>query len=189
MSEAVSALNNAHAKGAITVEEIGPQGMITLRGDLADATLGAAVKEVTGAEVPGQRKTTSAGAATVAWMSPDELLILVPYGDVSGAVAALNAALAGTHFLAANVSDARALFRLSGKPAHVREVIAKVAPADMSPEGLPVGDIRRSRLAQVAAAYWLPEEGVAQIVCFRSVARYAFDVLKTSSAAGPVDFF
>lgn len=189
MSEAVSALQGAFAKGAVSVAEIGPQGMITLRGDLSDAKLAAAVQQVTGAEMPGQRKITHAGACAVAWMSPDELLILLPYGDVAAAIAALNAALAGSHFLAVNVSDARALFRVTGAPAHVREVIAKLAPADLSPEAFAPGDIRRTRLAQVAAAFWLTEEGEARIVCFRSVARYAFDLLKTSAAAGPVRYF
>lgn len=189
MSEAVSALNNAYAKGAITVQEVGPQGMITLRGDLSDANFAAAVTQVTGASVPGQRKITHAGANSVAWMSPDELLILLPYAEVGAAVASLNAALAGTHFLAVNVSDARALFRVTGKPAEVREVIAKLAPADLSPDAFAPGDIRRTRLAQVAAAFWLTQEGEANLVCFRSVARYAFDLLATSAAAGPVKYF
>ncbi|THD72661.1 sarcosine oxidase subunit gamma [Thalassobius vesicularis] len=189
MSEAVSALNNAYAKGAITVQEVGPQGMITLRGDLSDAAFGAAVAQVTGASVPGQRKITHAGANAVAWMSPDELLILLPYAEVGAAVSSLNAALAGTHFLAVNVSDARALFRVTGKPGPVREVIAKLAPADLSPDAFALGDIRRTRLAQVAAAFWLTQEGEANLVCFRSVARYAFDLLATSAAAGPVGFF
>lgn len=189
MSEAVSALNNAYAKGAITVQEVGPQGMITLRGDLSDATFAAAVTQVTGASVPGQRKITHAGAKSVAWMSPDELLILLPYAEVGAAVSSLNTALAGTHFLAVNVSDARALFRVTGKSAEVREVIAKLAPADLSPDAFAPGDIRRTRLAQVAAAFWLVQEGEANLVCFRSVARYAFDLLATSAVAGPVGFF
>jgi len=189
MSEALSALNGAYSKGAVTVADIGPQGMITLRGDLSDAKLTAAVADVTGLELPGQRKITENGTQSVAWMSPDELLILLPYDQVGAAVQTLNTALAGTHFLAANVSDARALFRVSGKPAHVREVIAKLSPVDLSPDAFGPGDIRRTRLAQVAAAFWLNEEGEAQIVCFRSVARYAFDLLKTSAAAGPVRYF
>ena len=189
MSEALSALNGAFHKGAVTVEDIGPQGMITLRGNLADETLMAAVKQATGADVPALRKITHAGPCSVAWMSPDELLILLPYGDVTAALDVLNAAMAGSHFLAVNVSDARALFRLTGKPAAVREVIAKLAPADLSADAFAPGDIRRSRMAQVAAAFWLPEEGVAQVVCFRSVAKYAFDVLATSAQAGPVGYF
>jgi len=186
MSEAISALQGARAKGSVTVEETGPHGMITLRGDLA--ALGDALGQV-GLTLPGPRKILHAADRSAAWMSPDELLILLPYDQVSDVLQTLNAALAGTHFLAVNVSDARALFRVTGKPAHVREVIAKLAPADLSPDAFAPGDIRRTRLAQVAAAFWLSEEGEAQIVCFRSVARYAFDLLKTSAAAGSVEYF
>lgn len=189
MSDAVSALSGAFAKGPVTVEETGPQGMITLRGTLSDPTLAAAVKAATGADLPAMRRIVTAGACAVGWMSPDELLILLPYGDVSDALTVLNGALAGTHYLAVNVSDARALFRVTGKPGPVREVLAKLAPADLSPDAFTPGDLRRTRLGQIAAAFWLPEEGVAHLVCFRSVARYAFDVLATSAAAGPVKYF
>ena len=71
------------------------------------------------------------------------------------------------------------MFRVSGPGA--REVIAKVMPVDMAAFG--AGEIRRSRLAQVAAAIWMDGEAV-EIVCFRSVAQYVFDVLKVSAAQG-----
>jgi sarcosine oxidase subunit gamma len=48
----------------------------------------------------------------------------------------------------------------------------------------PAGEIRRTRLAQIAAAFWMPQEGTVELVCFRSVAQYAFDLL-TQAAAGP----
>ncbi len=189
MSEALSAMQGAFAKGAVTVQDIGPQGMITLRGDLTDAKLAAAVQDVAGTAIPAQRRVETAGERTVAWMSPDELLILLPYADANPAVARLSSALAGTHALAANVSDARALFRLSGKPAQVREVMAKLAPADLSPDAFGPGDFRRTRLSQIAAAFWMPTPDSFHVVCFRSVAQYAFDLLKTSAQDGPVGFF
>ncbi|MCG7492548.1 sarcosine oxidase subunit gamma [Thalassobius sp. Cn5-15] len=186
MSEALlqTALNGASSNGFVRVEELGVQGMITLRGDFNSAGFAAGVEKVTGLALPALRKVVAGDQATVAWMSPDELLVLVDYATVDATVAALNEALAEEHALVANVSDARAFFRLSGDDGAVRDVMAKVAPVDLSPAAFGQGDIRRSRLAQVAGAFWSPEPGVMQVICFRSVAQYAFDLLRISSESG-----
>ncbi|WP_166416089.1 sarcosine oxidase subunit gamma [Cochlodiniinecator piscidefendens] len=182
MSNAVSALNHASYQGFALVEEMGLQGMITLRGDFADATFQKAVKDVCGQDIPGQREVTVADGKGVAWMSPDELLVLVPYSDSASAAMDLAEALKGTHALAANVSDARVVIRVKGENA--REVIAKIAPVDLSVASFQPGQIRRTRLAQVAAAFWMSGEDEFTIVAFRSVADYVFNLLKTSAIKG-----
>ncbi|MEC8294145.1 MAG: sarcosine oxidase subunit gamma family protein [Pseudomonadota bacterium] len=186
MSEALlkTALSGASSDGFVRVEELGPQGMITLRGDFYSAGFAAAVKKALGLALPKQRKISSGKGGSVAWMSPDELLILVEYDQTGATVAKLNAALEGEHALVADVSDARAFFRLSGADGAVRDVMAKLAPVDFSPAAFGKGDIRRSRLAQVAGAFWTPEEGVMQVICFRSVAQYTFDLLSVSAETG-----
>src|SRR6056297_608035 len=82
MSEPVSAMAGASHDGIVRVEDAGLHGMITLRGDLSSAKLKKAVKAAVGADVPAQRMIASAGEKSVAWMSPDELLLLVPYSEV-----------------------------------------------------------------------------------------------------------
>ena len=180
MSNAVSALNGASFDGFVRVAEAGLRGMITLRGDLSDAKLKKAVKDLTGAAVPKQRAVTLKGDKGVAWMSPDELLVMVPYADVLAAEKSLNDALNGSHFMAVNVSDARVTFTLTG--AGAREVLAKVSPVDMA--GFTTGEIRRTRLAQVAGAFWISGEDEFTVVAFRSVAQYVFDLLKTAAQPG-----
>lgn len=182
MSEPQSALGGAKAEGFVRVEEVGPVGMITLRGDLASATLGQAVKAAVGLAVPGPRRIESAGDKAVGWMSPDELLLVLPYAEVPATVAALNTALAGEHHLAVDVSDARAVFRVTGEGA--REALAKLTPTDLSPGAFGPGELRRSRAAQVSAAFWLDGEGAFTLVCFRSVAGYVFGLLSNAGAAG-----
>ena len=81
-----------------------------------------------------------------------------------------------------NVSDARAVFRIKGP--NTREVLAKLAPVDLSPQAFGPGMIRRTRLAQVPAAFWMEDTDTAQLVCFRSVAQYVFDLLKTAAQPG-----
>jgi len=184
MSEAVSALNGAEMQGIVTLRELGLQGMVTLRADLSAKPVAAAVKSVTGATLPAPRRIETGQSGTVAWMAPDELLILCPHDAAERVVAALTDALAGQHHLAVNVSDARAMFDLTGDPGALRDVLAKIAPADLSPEALPVGELRRTRLQQVPAALWFAEEGKAQVICFRSVAEYVFGLLSLSAKPG-----
>ncbi|MCP3970609.1 MAG: sarcosine oxidase subunit gamma [Rhodobacteraceae bacterium] len=182
MSNAVSALQGEVYKGFATVADVGPSGMIALRGDLGAAKLKGAVKKATGVAVPGMRKAGFAGDNGVCWMSPDELLILCPYESAGDMTTALQEALAGTHHLAANVSDARARIVVSG--GDMREVLAKLTPADVSAAAFVPGDFRRSRLAQVPAAFWMADDETVEVVCFRSVARYVFDILKNAAIPG-----
>lgn len=182
MSDPVTALGGMRFDGFVSVAECPPQGMLTLRGDLGSATLAQAVEQATGAAMPGQREVRFAGDRAVAWMAPDELLLLVPYDAADATVAELQAALEGEHALAVRVSDARAMFRLTG--ADLREVLAKLAPVDMSRGAFTPGTIRRTRLAQVAAAFWMRDEQTADLICFRSVAAYVFGLLSEAARPG-----
>ena len=183
MSEAVSALKNAtYTAGTAQISEMGAVGMITLRGDLSAKLFQKAAVAAAGVNVPDQRQCLTEGTGGMAWMSPDELLIMCAYKDANAKLADLTEKLAGTHALAVNVSDARAVFEVRGPNA--REVMAKLAPVDLSPAAFTTGMFRRTRLAQVPAAFWMPEEGVLRVVCFRSVAQYMFDVLSVASQPG-----
>jgi sarcosine oxidase, subunit gamma len=177
MSE-VSALAGAVTDGATRVEEAGLQGMVTLKGDLGSAKMKAALKSVRPG-LPAQRGIVEKDGRAVAWMARDEVLILCDYGEANAVVAGLETALAGEHFLAVIVSDARAMFRVTGPGA--REAVAKVAPVDLHPESFKAGEMRRTRLAQVAGAIWLSDEDQISVIAFRSVARYVFDILTISA--------
>lgn len=190
MSEAVSALGGVEAAGAVDVAETGPVGMVTVRGDLAADAIQAGLRDVIGADVPAQLGATSGKGGAVLWMSPDEILIVMPYEGVDGAIESIREKLVGTHHLVADVSDARAFFRLEGTSGQIRDTLAKVTPADLRPNALPVGVVRRTRLQQVAAAIWFASETQAHVVCFRSVAGYVFDLLRNAAnAQATVDYF
>ncbi|WP_299414910.1 sarcosine oxidase subunit gamma family protein [uncultured Sulfitobacter sp.] len=183
MSDPVSALKNASfAAGIAEISEMGAVGMITLRGDLGDKTLQKAAVAAAGVNMPDQRHCLTQGAGGMAWMSPDELLIMCAYGDAPAKLADLQSKLSKSHALAVNVSDARAVFKVSGPRA--REVMAKLAPVDLAPQQFTPGMFRRTRIAQVPAAFWMPSEDVFHVVCFRSVAQYVFDVLSVAAQAG-----
>ena len=175
MSSVVSAAHGAIFDGAVHVEDSGVNGMITVRGDLSSSKMFKAIKSAVGLGIPRARGIKFGAKGGVAWMSPDELMLFCHYADADAVVVKLEKSLKGEHFLAVNVSDARAMFTLTGEG--VREVIAKGTPADMSVEGLQIGEMRRSRLGQIAVAFWLREEGKLELVCFRSVGQFVFEWL------------
>ena len=179
MSDPVGPVTAAASTGLARVEALPPRGMLLLRGELAE--LGPRMAEAAGLSLPDQGRGSFDGDTALLWMSPDEALLLCPRADAAGRREALREALSGTHHLVEDISDARAMFRLSRGP--VREVLARLTPADLRPTALTPGQVRRTRLAQVPAAFWLHDDETAEVICFRSVAQYVMDLL--SNAAGP----
>jgi sarcosine oxidase, subunit gamma len=187
MSKAVSALQGAVFKGSVTIRDAGLQGMITLRGDLGSDALAKAVKSAVGVAIPEAGKINNGKKGAAAWMSPDELLLLVDHAMADAIVAKLDKALASNHALAVNVSDARAMFTLEGTP--IRDVLAKGSPANLSADAFQIGDMRRSRLGQLAVAFWLSSDTSASVICFRSVGEHVFSWLSTAAQKGTTPQF
>jgi sarcosine oxidase, subunit gamma len=183
MSEPVTALNGAYFDGGIAeIAEVPLQGMITLRGDLSDPAVRKAAGVVGSDDLPGPREARIDGSSGVAWMSPDELLVLCPYAEVAATLDKMRKALGTTHALAVDVSDARASFRVSGPRA--RDVLGKLCPVDLSADIFVPGGFRRTRMAQVPAALWQCGPESFQVICFRSQARYVFDLLSVAAQKG-----
>ena len=169
--------------GFVTVEQQGTTGMVTVRADLGEAGVQQALASA-GAEVPGQGEARSGNDISTLWMSPDELMVICPHDAADAQVSALAAALGATHSLVLNVSDARAVFKLTGDGRAIREALAKLSPADLRPASLPPGRVRRTRVAQVPAAFWFTDDNEALLLCFRSVADYVFGLLSNAAAPG-----
>lgn len=152
-------------------------GMITIRADPDRA--GDALAEAAGLAMPDRTGITIDGSRALGWMSPDELLLILPAAELAEALVLLDQALTGEHGLAVDVSDARAVFDVTGP--HAADVIAKLAPVDAA--AMPEGHLRRTRLAQTAAAIWRIEGGF-RIIGFRSVADYTALILANAALPG-----
>lgn len=179
MSNVVSALGNASFAGFAKITEVGPLGMISLRAKPDVKGLAEAIKAAVGTAVPAPRDIEIAGGKAAGWMSPDEYLLVLPYGETDAALAAIAQAFGGAHHLAVAVSDARAVFRVEGAKAD--QVLAKLSPVDFATLG--PKELRRTRAAQVAAAFWKDGDGYT-LVCFRSVASYVMGLLTHSAMPG-----
>lgn len=178
MSDPVSALGGASFDGYAIIREIGPLGMVTLRSK-PSKTLDKAIKSAVGLKTPSQRRIEVSGDKACAWMSPDEYLLVLPYAEVAAALAAIAKAFGAEHHLAVDVSDARAVFRVEGDRAD--QVLRKLVPADL--DLMAQGELRRTRAAQVAVAFWQHDGGYT-LVCFRSVAGYVMGLLTNAAQPG-----
>ncbi|KAA2312714.1 sarcosine oxidase subunit gamma [Pseudooceanicola sediminis] len=179
----VGALHGASYDGYVRIAEEPMRGMITLRGDLS-GPLAKGATTVTGLDMPGPREVTVMTEKAIAWMSPDELMVMVPLADLPAALETLDTTLRDPFATAVDVSQARSIFSITGPDALVREVVAKLAPVDMDPQQFRPGMFRRTRLAQVPAALWLPAPGRVELICFRSVADYVFTILADAAKPG-----
>ncbi|MEM7056488.1 MAG: sarcosine oxidase subunit gamma family protein [Pseudomonadota bacterium] len=183
MSKPVSALGSAAARGAyVGITEVGPLGQMTLRGDIGGADIAALISELTGSAVPSTLGVVANGDTRVVWMSPDELLVIMPRDSVASAIARAGEVLGETHHMALDVSDARALIRLSG--AQVGEVLAKGVPCDVSERAFPPGTARRTHLAGLAVGIWRVSGDQWEIVCFRSFAHHLMAWLEQAAVPG-----
>ena len=174
-----TALGGAKFKGFVSVTEAAALGMISLRAKSDVAGLTLAIKAAVGVELPTSGQILTQAGKAAAWMSPDEYLLIVPYAEVTGCLAQLRANLAGQHSLAVDVSDARAVFDVTGPKAD--QALSKICPVDFAALGST--QLRRTRTAQVAAAIWREGTGL-RLVCFRSVAGYVMGLLTHSAQSG-----
>ncbi len=169
-------------EGALQIRRLHGQGMVLLRADPKEEKLAPALKAVCGAAMPAKRRIAAGSKGRqLAWMSPDEWLLLCTSEEAPDLAAKLSRRLRGCHHLVLDVSDMRALFALEGRL--WREALARLSPADLSPAVLGPGEMRRTRVGQAAAAFWESAPGEARLVCFRSVADYMEALLENAASS------
>ncbi|WP_299907333.1 sarcosine oxidase subunit gamma family protein [uncultured Paracoccus sp.] len=165
------------AEALATVARVDGLGMILIRADLARA--GDAIAEAAGLAIPEPTRIVTDGSRSLGWMSPDELLLILPAGEVAAALADLQQALVGEHALVADVSDLRAVFDLTG--AKPDQVLSKLCPVDFA--ALPKDGLRRTRAAQTAVAFWRQGKGF-RVIGMRSTADYLGLILQNAAIPG-----
>ncbi|ABL68628.1 sarcosine oxidase subunit gamma [Paracoccus denitrificans] len=165
------------AEALARISQVQDWGMIQIRADLSRA--GDAIAEAAGVALPGQGRITTDGSRTLGWMSPDELLLVLPRAETAEALAALQDALATEHALVLDVSDMRAVFRIQG--AKALDVLMKLCPADLA--AMPQDGLRRTRAAQVACGIWRETDGYV-LIGFRSVTDYLRGILTGAAVPG-----
>lgn len=165
------------AEALAKISQVQDWGMIQIRADLSRA--GDAIAAAAGLALPEEGAISTDGSRTLGWMSPDELLLVLPRAETPEAVTALTEALSTEHALVLDVSDMRAAFRIQGPKA--QQVLAKLCPTDLT--AMPENGLRRTRAAQVACGIWR-EPGGYVLIGFRSVGDYLRGILTGAAAPG-----
>ena len=161
-------------------------GMILFRGDLKSKTLQEVIYEITKVKVPIRGKINTEGQSSIAWMSPDELLLFVPLKKVKSLTETLAKKLVDEDTLIWDISDLRTVFEIEGD--YIREVLAKNTPADLNRDKMKKGVFRRTRFGQVAVAFWFESDTKWFLICRRSEAKYIRNLFEVSSQPDEIPY-
>jgi len=172
----------------ILIKELGGVEMLTVRGDLSKQRFQTAIAKTCGLRIPQPLKVNTSKNLSLAWMSPDELLIFT-YSEVfhNKIKKGLVSSLKGIHSLILDVSDARNVFMVEG--ILWRELLAKGSPVDLRKSAFTEKAFRRTRLGQVSVAFWMASDNSVYIICGRSNSDFFYDWLCNAASDGSLTKF
>jgi len=181
-----SALRHREAPAdlVVAIREIADRGMIDLRGLASDPKFMIAAKQALGLDLPKAPRTSIAsGDVQALWLSIDQWLVLCPREKSGEIFANLRKGLEGTHSLAVDVSDMRAIIRLEGDGA--RALLLKGSSLDLMSSDYQAGTVKRLRFAEIAALLHIVSEkpDAIDLYVFRSYADHAWDWLLATGRA------
>lgn len=156
-------------------------GHLNLRGNPEDETFVDTCTRVLGTELPTIPNTVTEGASqVVAWLGPNEWLVMTE-PDVQGHIAAeLREMLGDTHSAVTDVSGGQTVIALHGD--HAADVLAKGSPLDLHPRVFGAGQCAQTVVAKSAGFIRVIEPGTAfEIVVRRSFADYLWQWLRDAA--------
>ena len=122
-------------------------GHVNLRGDSGAEAFQAGVEKAVGARVPVAPNTVArAGERAIAWMGPDEWLVVSPPESREGVADKLEKALSGLHVAVNDISSGQTIIRLRGPRA--RDVLSKGCPLDFHHRAFGAGQCAQSHIAK-----------------------------------------
>jgi len=131
----------------LLIGESAHRAIVNIRGNSGDAAFIAAVKAVTGVDLPVKPNTTAtAGAFRVLWLGPAEWWIVTAGGAEEKLVADLRQAFAGQHAAVVDVSESRTVITISGTSA--RDVLARGCSLDLHPRVFGPGQCAQTGLTK-----------------------------------------
>lgn len=156
-------------------------GHINLRGNPDDAGFADACARVLGASLPVVPNTVAEGESViVAWLGPDEWLVLTEVDAQDGLAAELRAALGEVHSAVTDVTGGQTVIAVHGRRA--ADVLAKGTPLDLHPRVFGAGCCAQTLVAKSAAFIRVLEPGDAfEIVVRRSFADYLWQWLRDAA--------
>ena len=171
----------ATAGDLVTFGQAPPRGQIGLRGDPAMAKFGKRVADAIGLSLPTKPNTTAvAEGASALWLGPYEWLILTPPDHQDRLARDLRCVLEDGHAAVVDLTDARAVIRISG--AKAGELLAKGCPLDLHPRTFAAGACAQSVLAKASIIlHGINAEGTFEVYVDRSYAEYMWAWLEDAA--------
>ena len=167
-------------EAGVAMQEKPFRGLVNLRGRSGNRSFMSAVKKALKLALPTEANTTaSAGDVTIAWLGPDEWLVITPDAGPETA-AKLRKALADRQAAVTDVSESRTCVQISGPRA--REAIAKGCPIDLHPRVFGVGRCAQSHLSKAGILLLqIDEAPTFDLYVVRSFAEYLWLWLEDAS--------
>lgn len=163
---------------AVDISEIQDTGLIDLRVlPKARAALTIAANEL-GFSLPHAPRTSVSGRGrTALWWSIDQWIVTCPGSRTPFLAKKLETAFGRAHAMVTNVSDTRAIIRVSGD--QVREVLMKGCCVDLLAKDVIPGHVRRTQIAEIPAAiHFVSNDPLTfDIYVYRSYADYIWQWL------------
>ena len=154
---------------AVSVTETPFLAQVSLRVEPGTAPADRLGTVLGGALPDGVGQTMTAGTLGVAWLGPDELLV-VAEGDPESLTAALSEALGGSRGAVVDVSANRTVLELSGPGA--RSVLEKGCPVDLHPRAFGPGVAVTTTLGPVPLLLWQTAPATYRLLPRTSFADY-----------------
>ena len=166
----------------LSIEDRSSVGMIDLR-ILGDNTKALTVAgKVSGTGLPLEPRTSTASdEVTCLWFSVDQWLVTCERSRAAELSQSLSKALEGHFASVTDVSDMRAVIRLTGESA--RQTLMKCVSIDILSAAVQPGYVRRVNFGEIAAALHMVSNAPDSfdLYVFRSYASYALDWLEEAA--------
>ncbi len=177
-----------HESKEILIKEFEGVGMITLRGNFSNKSFQKALTESCKLGVPKPLSIKSNKDLSLAWMSPDELLLIIHTdGKTEKIKKELGFSLEGMHSLVLDVSGSRKIFMIEGTL--WRELLAKGSPVDLRKKSFTKGSFLRTRIGQVSVAFWMVSNNSVYVICGRSYSSFFYEWLCNAAVDGSLRKF
>jgi sarcosine oxidase subunit gamma len=161
------------------------RALLNLRGDPGDVAFAPAVAAATGLALPGPNAFTAGGDLALAWLGPDEFLLIGAPGEERALADRLRARLSGVVSAVTDVTCGHTTLAIEGEGA--REFLARGCPLDLHPREFRPGQCAQSHIAKTNVLLLQRDaKPTFEIVVKRSFADYLLHRLTQSGPARAV---
>nr|WP_300306543.1 sarcosine oxidase subunit gamma family protein [Halomonas sp.] len=159
----------------VVLRELADRDHLILRGGAI--VLDEAVRQVFGVSLPArpqQLVVFNGGVSSLQWLSPDEWLLIVPFGQAYRVETELRQVLGGASVAISDVSAGQTLVELHGEDLAMRELLMKSVAYDVHPRNFPPGKGVTVVMAKSSAILRRPDDSRWELVIRRSFADYLY---------------